>query len=490
MPAPQLACAPLAFFFVTGLVFAVVVVLVVVVAVVAVSVGVVPAAAATLLGCVTVAVVVVLVVVAVGAGSATGIAAAVGVVALAALGSGADAATDEGSCAGAADPQATTVVERAAARRPAMRGIERSAIGSMYAGGSDLSTRVTRATKDAFIAHAPTSYHLRAMSLTERTRELWSRAREEALYAKGHVLGMEHRAPPADAPLRRFVYGAALPFHVMRAVLAVPDARRAYARVMFWQLLAMIPVGIVVCWMSIDSDDKHGFAHWLALASAIFSALSIAEWIIVALAREYHDHLSFAAAALTGAPHTLPTAAPRVHLDVGWLWLKGKRKLRSLLLIAVAVPFCFLLSLVPRAGDWLYGIALGLWTFYWLSVFALANSDLAWHAPLVPREPFFLRASTQASRVPVVGAPFLLYNPIARRVTRSVHHACQSFEEAPWEGAGLAFIRTVFGIPGLYLLTRPLMPVAATHALLSRRLPGHSVPPPVAPPALPDARPS
>lgn len=330
-------------------------------------------------------------------------------------------------------------------------------------------------------------YHPSAMPLGDRTRELWSRAREEALYAKGHVLGLEHRPPPAEAPLRRFVYGAALPFHVLRRVLAVPEARQAYMRVMTWQLLTMIPVGFVVAWISLnaDDDDHHGFAHALAIGSAIFSALSIAEWIIVALSREYHDHLSYAAAALTGAPHAPPNAPPRVHLDVGWLWTKGKRKVRSLLLVALAVPVCFLLDLVPGAGHWLYAVGIGLWTFYWLSVFALANSDLAWHAPLAPQEPFFLRATTRVSRLPVVGAPFLLYNPIARRVTVSVHHACQSFEEAPWEGAGLAFVRTIFGIPGLYLLTRPLMPVAATHALLSRRSPGATLPPPPPPPQQP-----
>ena len=478
-----------------------VVVLVAVVVAVGASVGVLPAAALVAGVVETVAVVVVLVVI--GVASAAGIAAAVGVVPLAALVSGAAAVlTDDGSCAGGADAQATTEVDRAAARRPAMRGIERSAIAGGYALCPGLSSQVT-APAQRTCRTCRTCRHCRhpwtargqrpvcarrdcgrlasRMSLTERTRELWSRAREEALYAKGHVLGLEHRAPPASAPLRRFVYGAALPFHVLRQVLAVPDARRAYGRVMFWQLLFMVPVGVVVCWVSIDADGEHGFARALALASAIFTALSIAEWIIVAFGREYHDHLSYAAAALTGAPHTLPTAPPRIRLDMGWLWLKGVRKLRSLLLIALAAPVCFVLSLIPRAGDWLYAVAIGLWTFYWLSVFALANSDLAWHAPLAPREPFFLRASTRASRFPVLGTPFLLYNPIARRVTRSVHHACQSFEEAPWEGAGLAFIRTIFGIPGLYLLTRPLMPVAATHALLSRRLPGHSVPPPALP---------
>jgi hypothetical protein len=137
-----------------------------------------------------------------------------------------------------------------------------------------------------------------------------------------------------------------------------------------------------------------------------------------------------------------------------------------------------------------------------MAVFALANTAWAWVGAM-NGEPWFLTGLDVLGRVPFLGALVRLYRRVLARVARSVTPAVATFEEAPYEAFGLAAMRAycrvlarvarsvtpavatfeeapyeAFGlaamralasVPGLYLITRPLMPLAATRALLARR---------------------
>lgn len=204
----------------------------------------------------------------------------------------------------------------------------------------------------------------------------------------------------------------------------------------------------------------------------IFVALGVLEWILVWIIREHHDVVSCEVSRLTGvSAETLPRP-PRLRFDFGWLKMKAWRALRFILFMVVGTPPAWLLHAIPVAGPALAGAWGAAWTAYWASVFAVANTFLAWEVHTHgDRAPWFVRILRVPGRVLVVGLPFRLYAWVLTRATRRVWPACIAFEEAPWEAAGLAVARLVAGIPLLYLVCRPMFPPAATHALAPRQAP-------------------
>jgi hypothetical protein len=210
----------------------------------------------------------------------------------------------------------------------------------------------------------------------------------------------------------------------------------------------------------------------------IIAVLGVLEWILVWIIREHHDLVAMQVSQLTGVPAEALAAPPRLRLDFGWLKLKAWRALRFLLFLALGSPPAWLLGAVPVIGPALAAVWEVAWAAYWASVFALANTFLAWEAPHEgDGAPWFVRAMRAPGRIPVVGWPFRLYAALLTKLTRAVWPACIAFEKAPWESAGLALARLVAGFPGLYLVCRPMFPPAATHALVARKEP--SAPPSV-----------
>ncbi len=204
----------------------------------------------------------------------------------------------------------------------------------------------------------------------------------------------------------------------------------------------------------------------------LLAVLGVLEWILVWIGREYHDATSYALATLTGVPNEPAPRRPRLRLDFGWLKTKAWRALRFLLFLGLAAPLTGLLGNVPRVGDALGVVAQAAWFAYWGSVFAIANTFVAWAAPLPEGwTPWFIRALHALGRVPVLGLLPRLYARLLTLATRGVWPACRAFERAPWEAAGLALARGVASVPMLYLVARPLLGPAATHALLTRTTP-------------------
>jgi hypothetical protein len=202
----------------------------------------------------------------------------------------------------------------------------------------------------------------------------------------------------------------------------------------------------------------------------LVAALGVVEWILIWIGREHHDAMAYEVAVLTGVPGERPAGPPRLRFDFGWLWLKTWRAIRFLLFLTLVSPFAWLLGHVPVVGPSLAIAAEAVWGAYWASVFAIANTFVAWEARPPSPPPWFIRILARAGTIPVVGIPVRLYAHLLTFATRKVWPACMAFENAPWESAGLALARGVASIPFLYLVLRPLFAPAATHALLGRGL--------------------
>ena len=294
-------------------------------------------------------------------------------------------------------------------------------------------------------------------------------------------------AGPGASRGARFLWGFCLPFHVARAVARDRPTRGRYTHVVAVQATVALafPFIAVVANLQRWVHELRAGGDRAELVAGILSTLlasaAAAEWTVVAFSREYHDELSARAAFLTGAPGEPLQAHPRIHLDFGWLVTKVKRRVREALLLASALPLIAICMAIPiplvhsnhlgiDVDDAVSAVLSGAWAVYWLAVFAIANAPAAW-SDASPPPPWYARVLYALAPVPLLGAAARLYGRVWARVTRSVHPACAAFEAAPYEAAGLALARLLAGLPGIYLVSRPLFPVAAAHALRVRGYP-------------------
>lgn len=203
----------------------------------------------------------------------------------------------------------------------------------------------------------------------------------------------------------------------------------------------------------------HAKWKWLLAAVAF---LSIAEGVVVFFSRRWDDNLSFHAARLAEIrPEDAEPKEPKVAFDFGWLVRKLKRRLRGYLLFAAGLPVLFPLTLVPYLGDYLFTGCAALWGYYWLGVFTAAKSAHAWIEVENAGSPAPIRLLN--ARIPGhrVFAPVRLYGRTWARVTREFDSVTTKFERAPAAFLGLALARALLALPGLYLLARPIIPLAS-----------------------------
>jgi hypothetical protein len=280
--------------------------------------------------------------------------------------------------------------------------------------------------------------------------------------------------PRRGEHVRRLLFGFTAPFTVLRLGWRDASARRSMRERLLPPVLCLVAALVVaVC---AEWTSKHGQEPddgWTSILLyrllAVLAALGVVEWILVWIGREHHDAVAYECSVLTGAPAEPLPRPPSLRLDPIWVGMKAWRAVRFGLFLGLVAPFAWLVGMVPHLGRALSIVIEGAWAAYWASVFAVANSFVAWEAKDAPRRPWFVRTFDRAGRVVLIG---LLVRPYARLVawvTLPVWPACAAFEEAPWESAGLALARGVAGVPVLYLVVRPFFGPAATHALVGRR---------------------
>ncbi|PTL85289.1 hypothetical protein DAT35_00765 [Vitiosangium sp. GDMCC 1.1324] len=208
----------------------------------------------------------------------------------------------------------------------------------------------------------------------------------------------------------------------------------------------------------------HQVVYW----ATFLSSLHLAQWIVIALSRDYHTALAREASLLSGIPPEDEAFSPRVRLNMQWLRNKMKRRWRALLVFAVATPLLWLVKLpLIWGGDSVFTALLSVWGTWWFVVFTAGKSSLAWNEP-TPREPWFLRGWRWATShlVPLRG-PMGTYGSVWTAVTRPVFSPIASVERQPWSFSGLAVTRAFAALPVVKCFLRPVIPVAASHLLLA-----------------------
>ena len=313
-----------------------------------------------------------------------------------------------------------------------------------------------------------------------------------------HAAAGRFTPPPSTARVRRVFYGPGVLIGLARSVWASPALRRRYLRTMLPQVALTLVVGvIVVVFFQDERIEVHGAnlrtaavngaQSTAAFVASLIGALALAEWGIIALAREHHDALSYDVSTLVGVPAEEEIPQPRVRLNVNWLVTKFKRRVQGGLILAFTVaPPAFLAVLVlsPVAGalfglfheeDWANGVINVLPNVitaaggaYWLGVFTMGKTAHAWRDENVA-DPFFLRfVERSVARFPRLLGWMTLYARLSRSVMGLSRRPASVVEHAGWETFGFVVARIVVSVPGVYLMFRPLIPVAATVIIAAR----------------------
>ena len=195
---------------------------------------------------------------------------------------------------------------------------------------------------------------------------------------------------------------------------------------------------------------------------ALVTLLSATEGVVVFFSRRWDDWLSFHGSRLAAIrPEDDAPREPKLAFDLAWLYRKLKRRVRGYIVFGAGLPALLPLRLIPSVGVWLFTIAATLWGWYWLGVFSAAKSAHAWADEEQALSPVPIRALNDRLSTSAVFAPLRWYGRAWARITRGVNPAATTFERSPAAFLGLALARVILSLPGLYLLARPIVPVAA-----------------------------
>jgi hypothetical protein len=229
--------------------------------------------------------------------------------------------------------------------------------------------------------------------------------------------------------------------------------------------------------------------------AALFTALQIAQWIIIALSRDFHDAIGRDLSLRSGVPPEDEPLTPRIRLNMPWLRKKMQRRWRSLLVVSMGMPLLWAIRWMPGFGAIAFSVLLSVWGAWWFVVFTASKSARAWEVPS-PRPPWFLRGLDSLARwVPLFRwGPLRTYRELWGRTTEYAFAPAATAERLPWAFSGLALTRALAALPLAKCFMRPLMPVAAAHLLQAEQAmpPASSGPaplpePPPPPAALPSA---
>jgi hypothetical protein len=210
-----------------------------------------------------------------------------------------------------------------------------------------------------------------------------------------------------------------------------------------------------------EAKKKGPIGPWKWLL-AVIAMISGSTAFVIALSRRYDDWLGFGISALASIqPEDAERKTPKIGVDWKWLWKKLKERIRESVAFAAGMPLIALLQLVPTAGDVLFKIASVAWGWYWLGVFTAAKSDHALvDAPVAP-PPRLLRGVLSVSSAHWLFTPFRLYARLWARLGRSFDAPAAVFERTPAPFLGLGLARAILSLPGLYVMSKSIIPVAA-----------------------------
>ncbi|MDC0714740.1 hypothetical protein POL68_40195 [Stigmatella sp. ncwal1] len=345
--------------------------------------------------------------------------------------------------------------------------------------------------------------------------------------------------PSPKHPIRAFFHGLCLPYHLLRALSADAPAWRRYLWVGILQAVAVLALGLLFMDGGTKAADRSSqrrsvssrqetpvrisispegvrvetseeapsaeeknsprevkfeleaenlsnvatFEFWAAL----FAALQLAQWVVVALSRDFHDAIARDASLLTNLEPEDGPLTPRVRINFRWLVKEVRHRWRSFVVILLGIPILSLLAAPLPMTRPLLAVLVPLWSAYWVVVFTASKSARAW-TDTSGRPPWFLRfwigLTTQ-----VPGFRWKLFQSYGRFWTERTRFAfppAAEVERQPWAFAGLAIVRGLSMLPLLKCFLRPLIPVASAHLLATDRA-TLAAPAPLTPVKDPDA---
>ncbi len=198
---------------------------------------------------------------------------------------------------------------------------------------------------------------------------------------------------------------------------------------------------------------------WILWFVGVFSMV---EGVVVFFSRRYDDWISFHASSIARIrPEELAPKPAEVTFEVRWLVKKLKRRIRGYIVFGAGIPFLALFQLVPVVGKTLFAIGLTVWGWYWLAIFTTAKSAHAWTDEHTAPSPYLIRELRDRPAAIKLLGPLRLYARLWARFTRSMNAPASTFERSPAPFMGLALARMILSLPGIYLLARPLISVAA-----------------------------
>ncbi len=234
---------------------------------------------------------------------------------------------------------------------------------------------------------------------------------------------------------------------------------------------------------------RDGFKRGWKKVVAFVGLLSVAEGILVFFSRRWDDWLSFHISAIAGIlPESAEPPARRLAFDLKWIWRKFKRRIRGYVIFGSGMPLLYLLTAVPAVGGWLFAVAVTLWAWYWVGVFTASKSAHAWADEGVAPPPFLVRTFNARVTKGWWLWPLRVYGRAWAWAVRGVNSAAATFDRSPAPFLGLALARALLALPWLYLLARPVVPVAAGRLCAESDPKERFVRPPAPPrpPPLPD----
>ncbi len=239
-----------------------------------------------------------------------------------------------------------------------------------------------------------------------------------------------------------------------------------------------------------DDDESHTPRAPLSTPRRIvltiiraYASIVVAQWVVVALSRDYHDALGDRAAEQSGLPPLPgPPPVPRIRLNLRWMGKRLRDRVRAALAFAAGLP-AITMVLIPisvsaavasgwsarildMTSNFAHGTLTFLWGSYWLAVSVCAKSPHSDKASATG-EPWFYRADSHSiARVPVLGWIVRAYASVTRRLTKPLAGAAVCAERASYESAGLALAQLLVSLPLVRLGGRIVVPVAASHIVL------------------------
>ena len=200
--------------------------------------------------------------------------------------------------------------------------------------------------------------------------------------------------------------------------------------------------------------------------AALFSALQVAQWIVIALSRDYHTAVSRELSLRVGLVPEDEALTPRVRLNLPWLRTKLGRRWRGMLMFVLGMPPLWVIRRVVPGGEYLFAVLVAVWGAWWFVVFTAGKTARAWAEPDA-REPWYLRGwSGLTSRFALFRwALFGVYGSLLTTFTRPAFSPAATVERQPWTLSGLAVVRALALLPPLKCFLRPLVSVSAMYLL-------------------------